>query len=573
MSGPSAREQIEMEREMRLLEDEYLAIDDMEYEEMVERNGFEYRLKDLFCLDPEEVEGKFLELFNSFAKDEMEHIQDEWEMWEQHQKREEDANAYMERIISRQSPLPCKWMPKPSIMREEDDTAEGPRVPFFCTTDDDAFPFSITDQTYLYVSSAGKLCLSEKPIILPYRERTEEEVEELSMFYVAEDKTYSAGPEGLPQFLSPTYIYPKHTTEYRNRDLAEIQALSKLQNGPNIFAIEDKRLTDKGWLFMNAKIIKDYDTFYRMFNLQNGTGLPTITKRMKAKYKRSANKKYDRKPVMPWQCRECGNKKCRHKTARDVSNKHVYLRGAKNDISNDGDGEIGVSPFKPQKSLRRVKKETYRKKRARDACIAFRTYVQSRTKAISHQSDASTRIKELYDLVDSETKGIWALVAKEYTKQRDENPNVSRAWLTAMLAQVVDNHGLVQAVEELIAMFPHIFTLSGGMAGVPSPAPEGEGEETTRWLPPPPAPTKRAREPEEPDFGRVPKKAKVFCAEQKRRYREEGEGREEMRGGAGGAERPRKKARVRKGLDPHPAEEVEPIFRPDDSDFGSGEDV
>ncbi|KAF3284686.1 hypothetical protein TWF970_010975 [Orbilia oligospora] len=128
-----------------------------------------------------------------------------------------------------------------------------------------------------------------------------------------------------------------------------------------------------------------------------------------------------------------------------------------------------------------------------------------------HQSEISGKIKTMYEAVSNEDKAKWCDVAREYTKGRDSFPGASRAWLSGMMATIVSNAGLAQQqtyIKTEIPAPPLVELPSKlSLASVHTPRNVAESR-------------KRARENAEPEFGRIPKKARLIIEEKRKRLRE-----------------------------------------------------
>ncbi|RVD90102.1 uncharacterized protein DFL_001078 [Arthrobotrys flagrans] len=172
--------------------------------------------------------------------------------------------------------------------------------------------------------------------------------------------------------------------------------------------------------------------------------------------------------------------------------------------------EDEVVPFAGQKRKREEQDDSPKKKRAINAWIAYRTY-QNLFKPKHHQSEVSGKIKGMYATVSDDDKAKWCDVAREYTQGRDSFPGASRAWLSGMMATIVSRAGLApQSIDMKPEIpVPPLVELPSKLCPTSLHTPQNVAESK-----------KRARENGEPEFGRIPKKAKLIFEDKRKRLRE-----------------------------------------------------
>ncbi|KAK6496423.1 hypothetical protein TWF481_002442 [Arthrobotrys musiformis] len=260
--------------------------------------------------------------------------------------------------------------------------------------------------------------------------------------------------------------------------------------------------------YIDRKCLDSVKPFERTFNLKSGTGVPQL-KRFLAPTETLWRKRVNigGVSIAPWRERECDNKD--NLATHATTPIHVLIDGVPNkERPILEDDVVSVSG---QKRKRQDENDSPRKKRAVNAWIAYRTYHQTLFKPQHHQSEVSGKIKALYDNISNEDKAKWCDVAREYTQGRDSFPGASRAWLSGMLATIVARAGLGQLKSDsgTEVLPPPLVELPSTLSPATLHTPRNIAESK-----------KRARESGEPEFGRVPKIARLIFEEKRKRLRE-----------------------------------------------------
>ncbi|KAF3930275.1 hypothetical protein ABW20_dc0107963 [Dactylellina cionopaga] len=426
----------------------------------------------------------------------------------------------------------------PPITFSRFDNCPGPRVPYVDLDFDEYGGYTVSEHTYLYLNMDYQLGLSERPIEIPPKIIFDDKSYTEPTIFAARDTGGEIYASGFPELIRPRYVFDNHVPKFlvperyeKNPELpmqfAKLQALEESEDKVCLDATSVK--PGREALYVDAKYFYDLETFNKTFNIHDGTGIESVNKWTVAQStkKRKREKKITDipdGPVAPWRERECKKQKCLHKKTCATKGQHVIMRR----VENEEFGPVEERMSTEAKRLNSKKSKTdIGKKRAVNSWIAYRTYYQSTFKPEHHQSQVSGKIKALYDELTDDERVRWAALAKEYTLRRDSFPGASRAWLTAMLTTIVSNAGLNKerdtppeiAVEPLLDLPEEI-----------NPATMHTAKSIAESH-------KRAREADEIDWERIPKKARMIYEMKKKRKNMLEEK----------PERPIKKTRVLKG--------------------------
>ncbi|KAF3202800.1 hypothetical protein TWF191_002888 [Orbilia oligospora] len=334
-----------------------------------------------------------------------------------------------------------------------------------------------------------------------------------------------------PNIPDRAYRMPMESNQEFRKAKKKFRKAVSLSKDKNKFCTDPTYVTPgRVSSYISKKHLKNVDSFEGVFNIRTGTGVPEL-KEISTPAQKFWRKRVSVEGVTiePWRGRECQSKGHDNPVTCAAKPIHVVMDRVPNPEGRLLADEI--LPVGGRKRKREAEAESPRKKKVVNAWIAYRSYHQSLFKAMHHQSEISGKIKTMYETVSNEDKAKWCDVAREYTKGRDSFPGASRAWLSGMMATIVSNAGLAQQQTDIKTEIPAppLVELPSKLSFASVHTPQNVAESR-----------KRARENEEPEFGRIPKKARLIIEEKRKRLREaEPEPVQE--------ERSVKKARVLKG--------------------------
>ncbi|KAF3103989.1 hypothetical protein TWF102_003370 [Orbilia oligospora] len=314
-----------------------------------------------------------------------------------------------------------------------------------------------------------------------------------------------------PNIPDRAYRMPMESNQEFRQAKKEFRKAVSLSKDKNKFCTDPTYVTlGRAFSYISKKYLKNADSFEGAFNIRTGTGVPEL------KESSTPAQKFWRKRVSvggvtiePWHGRECQSKSHGNHVTCAAKPIHVVMDRVPNP-----EGRLLVDEILPvggRKRKREAEVESPRKKKVVNAWIAYRSYHQSLFKAMHHQSEISGKIKTMYETVSNEDKAKWCDVAREYTKGRDSFPGASRAWLSGMMATIVSNAGLAQQQTDIKTEIPAppLVELPSKLSLASVHTPQNVAESR-----------KRARENGEPEFGRIPKKARLIIEEKRKRLRE-----------------------------------------------------
>ncbi|KAK6341872.1 hypothetical protein TWF730_001358 [Orbilia blumenaviensis] len=400
-----------------------------------------------------------------------------------------------------------------------------------------------SEVSYIYFNEDGTLCLAASPHCISSRFLAG--TSSRFKLPVVRKKTLNSGfwNHGYPKLIQPLTKYPAHipnevyrrptesSRNFRRREREFEKRISLSQNKRKFCTDPTYVVPGRKDSYIDNKRIEAVEAFNKEFNLVSGTGAPELNRAP------TPAQTFWRKRV------SMSHKSMGPSKGREIGNHfHVVMDRVPNPEGMVPEDEVIPDTGQKRKREDAHENETPKKKRAVNAWIAFRMYHQTLFQARHHQSEVSGKIKAMYDKITDVEKEKWCSVGKEYTKGRDSFPGASRTWLSGMMASIVLKAGLnMQEPDVGIGMpTPPLVELPSKISPNSIHTPENITESQ-----------KRARENEEPEFGRVPKKARLIYATKKRRLGEPVEAVTE--------ERRIKKIRVLKGDVNYPAGPEQPV--------------